>query len=86
VEVLRGLNLREDYRLFLSGQLHPLRFHINSIDRLAGGDKEAVALDTAKAEIGDDFRQMDFANQVTIRRKDVDTIVATPPCVTPPYL
>ena len=58
---------------------------VDGIHALACGHEEAIALATSKADIGADFREVDLADSITIRCKDMDTVIActNPSCTGP---
>src|ERR1041385_7162570 len=55
---------------------HALRLDIKRVDRLARRHEEAVALPAAETHIGAALRQQDAADQIAVRRKHRDSVLA----------
>src|SRR6516164_2167412 len=44
----------------------PLRGNVDRVERLVGSHEQSVALGSAKADVGDDLRQTDAADQLAL--------------------
>src|ERR1041385_5290369 len=51
------------------GDVRPLSFDINGVERLAGGHEESVAFLAAETDVGADLRQQDHPDPLAFRRK-----------------
>ena len=55
-----------------SGPLDADGGHVDRVELVGAGDEEAVALRTAEGEVGDVLREVELAEDVALRGKDVD--------------
>ena len=58
-----------------------MRVHVDRVERGRAADIEAIALGAAKADVGDDFGDLDLADQRAVGRVDVDAVAGRGPDV-----
>ena len=51
-----------------------MRFYIDGVNRLAAGHEQPVPLDTPEANVRADLREMDLADEIAIRSKNMHAI------------
>src|SRR5438445_5696232 len=57
-----------------SAARHPLRVHVERIDRGAGGHEQAIAVDAAEAHVGAALGQVDAPDELLFAAEDVDAV------------
>lgn len=60
----------------LSRNVSGLSFHVHGIQRLAGSHKQPVSFGASKTKIAASFREKYLPDPLSIRRENVDAVVA----------
>src|SRR5713101_8366550 len=56
--------------------MRSLSFHVHRVKRLAGSDEQAVSFRATEADVAAGLRQQDLPYPLSVRREDVNTVVA----------